>query len=54
MPFSKSTAVGTICHRNSLAAERCRCAVGTMRTQEEKGSMPRVLGSLDIGKSFHT
>lgn len=44
MPFSKSTAVGTICHRNSLAAERCRCVVGTMRTQEEKGSMLRVLG----------
>lgn len=54
MPFSKSTVAGTICHRNSLAAKRCRQVVGNRRTQEEKGSIPKVVGCLDIGKSFHT
>lgn len=44
MPFSKSATVGMVCHRNSLASERCRHVVGNMRTQEEKGSMPRILG----------
>lgn len=54
MPFSKCTVVGSICRRNSLAAKRCRQVVGNRRTQEEKGSIPKVVGYLDIGRSCHT